>query len=679
MLPPPCAARPATRRRGARRGRWQRLGPAGLCGLLLLPLLPLLLLGLPGPAAGAAMAQRLSAARDAAGVDPHRGLAALQALRADAGGTLPLAERLAIDEAECRVLADVDNARARTVAEAGLAVAGSEPPAAARSAWLRLRACRAGVLVELGEVDAGRGELDQLLAATADPADAGAHALALLERGVQRSRSGDLQGGQRDLLPACEALKAQGQDRDEELCLAHLATLYRRVGDLDEAIRLQQQLRDRARRKGATYDESIYTYALAQVQQAQRQWSDAFESYRQATAASEKLGDRPGAAYAAYGMARSLLQLKRAGEALPFAERALELLDRTADPRQYEHACVTRAEALIALDRSAEARAALDEVGPAIRQRGEQALLAEWLVVNSRVQRALGRWPEAYQALAEARDLEGRLQDQRLSEQSARLRMQFNRQRDADDLSALRQLNAQGQRLRRTQAVALGLFVILLAGLALVAVRKVRQARRLQNLAATDELTGLPNRRALVAAAETALAQARRSGAPTAMLMIDVDHFKRINDTHGHAFGDEVLRHLGRVLTAGLRDHDRLGRLGGEEFLAVLPEATREDARRVAERMRAAVAAAPLPGPGTGGGSPLPVTVTVSIGVAAGLDGTADALIARADAAMYRAKHAGRNAVAVDDAGAGPSDRPGNPKGPDNPDSPDTPARPAGA
>ena len=593
------------------------------------------------------MARRVLAARDAAAVDPRQGLSALRALRAEAEGRpasdLRLAARLGIDEAECRVLLDYNKAKAPAVVDAGLALAGPTPPAAARSAWLRLRVCQAGAQSNLSGLDRGLPGIQAVLAAASGPDDAAIRALALMERGTHRSRAGDLQAAQRDLLPACETLKAQGPSQDHEICTSFLATHYRRVGDLDESLRLQLLLRDQARRRGATYDDSIHTFAVAQVQQALGQWAESFDSFQAATVASEKLDDPTGVSYALNGVATSLLQLNRPAEALPYTERALALLDRTDEPRQHAYTALTRAEALLALERIAPARLALDDVATSVRQQGDRKLLAQWLVAQSRVMRALSRWPEAHQALAEARGLEVQLHAQQLSEQSARMRMQFNRQRDADDLLALRELNDHGQRLRHTQAVALALFVLLLAVLGVVAVRKVRQARRLHNLASTDELTGLANRRALTAAAETALAQSRRDGSPLAMLMVDVDHFKQINDTHGHAFGDEVLRHLARVLAAGLREQDRLGRLGGEEFLAVLPAASLADARRVAERMRAAVAAAPMPGPDG------PVAVTVSIGVAGGEETSAAALIARADAALYQAKHAGRNTVAVDD------------------------------
>ncbi|TXI31617.1 MAG: diguanylate cyclase, partial [Ottowia sp.] len=541
-------------------------------------------------------------------------------------------------------------------AAAGAAADG--PPGAARPWWLRLRACRAGMLVELGQVEAARTEFEVLLVQTADPALEVPRALVRLERGVHRSRSGELQRGQVDLLAACEVLGRAGADADRDLCRWHLAGHYKRIGDLDESLRLLKLLRAGARARDATYDESIFAYGLAQTYQELRQWDDAQAAFREALDLSEKLGDRAGMAYAESGMAKSLLRMKRPRDALAHADTAMKLLDAGADPRQYEVQAIIRAEALADAGRPGEAVALLDSVDRRIRLRGDLPTLSSYSRARATALSALGRWPEAYRELDQAQQIDQGLAQQRQSDQSARLRQQFNRDRDEEDLATLRRLHEQELRLRQTQAVALALFVVLLGVLVAFAVRKVMQARRLQRLASTDELTGLPNRRATLAFLDDALARARRDRAEVAVLMIDVDHFKRINDTWGHATGDDVLRHLARVLGGGLRDRDRLGRLGGEEFLAVLPGAGAEVARGVAERMRASIAGTPLLRSAT-----QPIAYTVSIGAAVD-DGSqpAGALLARADAALYQAKGAGRNTVVLHAAPAG-TDAPTAPAG----------------
>lgn len=167
---------------------------------------------------------------------------------------------------------------------------------------------------------------------------------------------------------------------------------------------------------------------------------------------------------------------------------------------------------------------------------------------------------------------------------------------------------------------------------------------QMEALALRDGLTGLLNRRALLDRAQTGIAQARRQQTPFAVAMIDVDHFKQVNDTHGHVVGDLVLRHVGRELLAALRASDDVGRWGGEEFLALLPDADAGEATAAGERLRARVQHAVFHSERG------PVSVTVSVGVVAVTahdltDARVDALIQAADAALYRAKALGRNRV----------------------------------
>jgi two-component system, cell cycle response regulator len=163
--------------------------------------------------------------------------------------------------------------------------------------------------------------------------------------------------------------------------------------------------------------------------------------------------------------------------------------------------------------------------------------------------------------------------------------------------------------------------------------------RELERLAYYDELTGLPNRRSVLRQLEALLSRGRRHGHALAVLMVDADHFKALNDRHGHAAGDDALRALGDRLGERLRAEDVIGRFGGEEFLIGLADAGADGAARVAEDVRAAVAERPM----TIAGHVL--NPTVSIGWAAWHDEDLEQLLARADGHLYEAKAAGRNCV----------------------------------
>jgi diguanylate cyclase (GGDEF)-like protein len=175
-----------------------------------------------------------------------------------------------------------------------------------------------------------------------------------------------------------------------------------------------------------------------------------------------------------------------------------------------------------------------------------------------------------------------------------------------------------------------------------LAIANARLMHTMEGLAMSDPLTGLNNPRFFDGYLEQELAEAERDHAPTTLLMLDIDHFKVFNDTHGHPAGDEALRTFARVLRSTIRSSDVLARYGGEEFVVAMHRTSADDGRMVAEKIRAAVEQAVVEiGPGRY------ARMTVSVGLATGEPGRVDpkGLMALADAALYRAKEGGRNRV----------------------------------
>jgi diguanylate cyclase (GGDEF)-like protein len=169
----------------------------------------------------------------------------------------------------------------------------------------------------------------------------------------------------------------------------------------------------------------------------------------------------------------------------------------------------------------------------------------------------------------------------------------------------------------------------------------VTTAERLRMLATTDDLTKLLNRRHFLASFEQEFVRASRYDRPLAVLMVDADHFKHINDEHGHHVGDEVLRKLAERCRHMMRQSDILGRVGGEEFAAALPEADMPAAVAAAERLRREVASEPF----DVNGAQLAVTVSVGVAARRAQDLDPDKLMRQADRALYVAKVLGRNRV----------------------------------
>ena len=174
----------------------------------------------------------------------------------------------------------------------------------------------------------------------------------------------------------------------------------------------------------------------------------------------------------------------------------------------------------------------------------------------------------------------------------------------------------------------------------------------LRKAATTDVLTGIANRRHFMDRAEAELARARRYGRPLALAMFDIDHFKRVNDQFGHAMGDEVLRAVARVCAAAMRQHDMVGRVGGEEFALLMPDTPIDSAVSLIERLRISMRSLRVPLPGDSGTHEAhdndDVGITASFGVSAlEPSDTLDSLLAHADGALYAAKRQGRDQVQV--------------------------------
>lgn len=209
-------------------------------------------------------------------------------------------------------------------------------------------------------------------------------------------------------------------------------------------------------------------------------------------------------------------------------------------------------------------------------------------------------------------------------------------------LAAIGGLDPGAEGLTRGPAFLALILMMVLGGAVVLLLAKEDADREIRELATRDPLTGLCNRRAFTDQASRVLAYHRRFGLDAAMLFIDIDHFKGINDQYGHAAGDRVIVHLASVLRQSLREFDLHCRFGGEEFVLLLPNSHEEEALAVAQRIREGVASHPDPG--------LPCPYTVSVGLASRIAQAGDPLedlLARSDAALYRAKEAGRNRVKV--------------------------------
>lgn len=280
-----------------------------------------------------------------------------------------------------------------------------------------------------------------------------------------------------------------------------------------------------------------------------------------------------------------------------------------------------------------------------LREDGDQLLVPEWaLVAYAGV--ALGRiFPLApgVSLIGRAPDSQVALLDSEVSRQHARLTLAEGRIH-LEDLGSTNGTRINGERLDGTAELRVG-DRLAIGGhvLKLVALDVLERAfhETLLDLSSRDLLTGLANRGAVLGELQARFGLSERYDRPLSVVVCDLDRFKAVNDSYGHGAGDFVLRTFGERVANTLREADIAGRIGGEEFLMILPETDLTGAIPFAERLRKAVADTPMPLAGEG------LAVTCSLGIAQREPGDQDAgqLLARADAALYQAKAEGRNRV----------------------------------
>jgi diguanylate cyclase (GGDEF)-like protein len=257
-------------------------------------------------------------------------------------------------------------------------------------------------------------------------------------------------------------------------------------------------------------------------------------------------------------------------------------------------------------------------------------------------------WRHAYESYVEFKHSSDSIFNKQRDEQVAHFQVRFDTaQKEKANQRLMHENELQQERIEASsriqslQLIVIGLGCLLFALVGWFAVRQVKLARRMRDLALTDELTKVPNRRHILTYGEEVLKACSSQQKAFAVLVLDIDHFKRINDTYGHATGDEVIKRVASLCKGALRKGDNVGRIGGEEFLIVLPATTPAEAQEIGERIRALIAFNNMSDIHQG------MRVTVSVGIASDASGkrNLDVLMNLADEALYEVKENGRNGV----------------------------------
>jgi diguanylate cyclase (GGDEF)-like protein len=522
------------------------------------------------------------------------------------------------------------------------------PRARRKSLSAGVLTCRGEIRQTGGDIAQAKTEFDEAVAVATTANDEQMLAEALFKRGYVRAMQGEYAAGMSDVRRAQELFERIHMPQHALMLFNTIATIYSRMGDYPQAAQIYERARSRQHDAGLRRDEAVTLYNLGRTRQKLGEWEAARAGFSDCVALSHEINFIRGEAHGLLGLATVDNANGNPNGALRLLAQAGELMTRIPEARLNAQIQLARGTALGQLRRNAEALAALGVSATAFNQTNSLEDLGTTYGELATVEAQLGDWQSAYKYRSEAQVASEQLLHTQLDQRFATFKAEFDTAaKEKENNLLLRQEAvteselAQERRANTLQTAVILLSVLLLGLLTVLVLRQRRGTRRMHALAMTDELTGAPNRRAVLNYLD---AQLRRADAtPCSILVIDVDRFKSINDEHGHAIGDMTLQLVTAQLRSAAVEPALLGRLGGEEFVVVLPGTEMRDAHLIAERIRAQVPSVDL---STWLGDR---RITVSIGVAtSSAEDTVSSLLRRADAALYIAKSDGRNCVRSD-------------------------------
>ena len=515
---------------------------------------------------------------------------------------------------------------------------------------IRMRAARALVSTNVGGMDAASVELTRLIDAIGQDRPLAMGCL-LRDRGWLNFRDGNPDQSLDDLLRGYALLRRNASREEAMVAAGRLSMAQFSVRDYPQALMLVDETIAFFREQKAPIRLATALDRRAAILMAAGRLDEAVLAAEEALRIHENIGDRVGTGLSQMRMCGVLIQrnsLKQAGE---WCDRAELTLSQTSgmDDNDYRTLAALRGRLFLALGRSKEAVGQFDRaIAPGGAQPADD--IAELYELRSRAHAAVGNYPAAFNDQGEyLRRMREQGTLDRIRE-VAQLRVQFENDQEKQKIALLekeQKLNEEriNSQTRTTQLLAIagltGLVTAFFLGYSLLSHRRHRA--ELIRLAERDELTGLLNRRAIVRKAVELLSRARESKGTLIIGLIDLDHFKSINDRFGHAVGDQLLQRLATALRTALHTREVFGRYGGEEFLVLFPDMTMEQARQGSEKLRGALREQHMRV------DDQEVIVTLSLGLASYEAGDVlfDQVARRADIALYVAKTQGRDRVEI--------------------------------
>jgi diguanylate cyclase (GGDEF)-like protein len=471
---------------------------------------------------------------------------------------------------------------------------------------------------------------------------------ALFSRGYLLGLQGQYAAGLADLRRAQNIYERLHLPQHALTALNGIAILYNRMGDYEQARHMYSLALKAQRDAKLLREEAVTLHNLGRAQENLNQWDGARESFQASLKLCRQLNYKRGEAYALRGLAAVENGLSNPKAALEILQRAEELQRETPDARLEAQINLARGIALHQLKRLPESVAVLEDALQVFRQAASLSELRATYGELATTYSEMGNWRAAFGFLDKAAEVSERRYLNQIDQRFATLKIEFDTAAKEKENALLLRENqanekalAQERRARALQAAVIALVVVLAAVLLVLALHQRRTSLRMRSLAMTDELTGVPNRRAVLGRLEQVLNQG--DSANCSMLIIDIDHFKSINDQHGHAEGDAALKLVAATLRDAVRSPGFVGRLGGEEFVAVLPATSNQAACEIAEQIRKGIMAIDS----FSWLGDRRITVSVGVTTCTGSGQSAGPMLHWADQALYEAKRSGRNCVKV--------------------------------
>ena len=576
-----------------------------------------------------AVAARMQALAGAGTPQDSRQLAALYAVQADAYSILELDHeaRAAAEKGLGLVTGPTDPLRLELLATAALNIY-----------------TQAGIRGAIGTIESARAS---------QPRDSLSSLCLEIALGSLESRAGEDALTTRTETQAYHDSEAPGRAEAHAEAAIELSSALRNAEDFQEALTLVREKIDWDEAHGDSLALSVSTYLEGELLDAMSEFHAAIPIFERARSISVSLGDHQGVAFSDMRICRSLVELGGYRAARPRCESAA----RVFAAAQSTDVLKETQEYLANIDlQQGHAQQALGILNRVLDHQGTDmapATVALAYRTRARAHAAVHDYRSAYldveeylrrhhaESLARRLRLQQTVKERTLAEREIERNAILQRQLELSRERATRQTET-----LRWAAAADTAGVLVIALLSYILITNLRHRRQLVRLASEDNLTGMPNRGRTAQLATAALEAAAAQRRPLTVAIMDLDHFKTINDRCGHAAGDHVLREFARVGRGSLRATDILGRWGGEEFLLILPDTTLDAALASVERLRALALAIQVPQSTAAD----PVRVTFSAGLATTAEGarSLDEIIARADAALYQAKNEGRDLVRID-------------------------------